>query len=181
MKDTYIAFLRGINVGGHHKVPMQRLRDELKNLEYDDIATILNSGNIIFSAKHTDELVIEETLSAHLEKVFGFPIPTIVRRAEEIMNLLKDDPFKNYELTKEKRFYVSLLKSPVETDLELPWTSEDGSYHIISKADQMVCSVLDLSISNTPKAMEAAERFFGKEMTTRNWKTILRIQKKLVS
>ena len=50
MNETYVAFLRGINVGGHHKVPMQELRDRLPELGFANIQTILNTGNIIFDA-----------------------------------------------------------------------------------------------------------------------------------
>ena len=71
------------------------------------------------------------------------------------------------------------LQKDIETDLHLPWTSDDNSYKIIDKSDKTVLSVLDLSIAKTPKAMKAFERFFGKNITTRNWNTIKRIEKKL--
>jgi len=47
-KEKYVAFLRGINVGGHHKVPMADLRKELEKLGFENVMTLLNSGNIIF-------------------------------------------------------------------------------------------------------------------------------------
>ncbi|MGY8913954.1 MAG: DUF1697 domain-containing protein, partial [Flavobacteriales bacterium] len=47
-KDFYIAFLRGINVGGHHKVPMAVLKTEFEKLGFKNIVTLLNSGNILF-------------------------------------------------------------------------------------------------------------------------------------
>jgi hypothetical protein len=45
----------------------------------------------------------------------------------------------------------------------------------------VICSVLDLAISDSPKAMGALERIFGKDITTRNWKTLIRIGSKLVA
>ena len=53
----YVALLRGINVGGHHKVPMAELRKELENLGFTNIVTILNSGNVIFE---TSKMGIDE-------------------------------------------------------------------------------------------------------------------------
>jgi len=179
MKEKYVAFLRGINVGGHHKVPMADLRKELEKLGYENIITLLNSGNIIFETQ-TDTLdKLEKTLSEHLESCFGFPIPTIVRKAETILALFHLDPFKDIELTKSVRLYVSFLKNDTDSELKIPWTSSDKSFRILAKRDKSVLSVLDLSVSKTPKAMEALEKNFGKEITTRNWNTILRIEKKL--
>lgn len=178
-KEKYVAFLRGINVGGHHKVPMAELCKEMEKLNFENIVTLLNTGNIIFDAVTDDPVKLKKIISEHLEKVFGFPVPAVVRKAKTIRTLLDDDPFKNVVLTKDIRLYVSFLHKDVEPELKLPWTSSDDSYTIISKSDNIVLSVLDLAISKTPQAMEALERYFGRDITTRNWNTIKRIEKKL--
>ena len=177
--EKYIAFLRGINVGGHHKVPMAQLKTELEQLGFENITTILNSGNIIFDAKVENTDKIENTISAHLENHFKFTIPTIVRKSENIHKLFLAQPFQNVTLTKDIRLYVSFLKSETDSELLLPWKSEDESYEIISKTDKSILSILDLSVSKTPKAMEALEKYFGKDITTRNWNTIEKVEKKL--
>lgn len=178
-KDTYIAFLCGINVGGHHKVPMAILKTEMQKLGFENIITLLNSGNIIFDGPNENTSRLEQQISTHLEKVFGFSIPTIIRTTRVIYNLLDHDPFIAIERTKDIRLYVSFLKNNLEPDLKLPWISSDNSYKIIEKRDQTIISVLDLSISKSPKAMESIEHHYGKEITTRNWNTIERIGKKL--
>jgi uncharacterized protein (DUF1697 family) len=177
VNEKYVAFLRGINVGGHHKVPMADLRKELEKLGFENLTTLLNSGNIIFEAISNDEESLEKKISAQLEQSFGFPIPTIVRKSEMIYELLNSDPFKDVQLTKDIRLYVSFLQENVQTKLKLPWTSSDNSYKIIGKIEKNILSVLDLSVSNTPKAMEDLERYFGRNITTRNWNTIKRIEK----
>ena len=177
--ERYIAFLRGINVGGHHKVPMAELRKEFEKLGYKDIVTLLNSGNVLFDAIPDSIEQLEELISADLTKSFGFSIPAIIRTSEMINGLLNSEPFKDVEHTKDIRLYVSLLRQNSAVDLKLPWTSQDKSYEIMAKMDNTILSVLDLSISNTPKAMGAMERFFGSDITTRNWKTIERIGGKL--
>lgn len=177
--ELYVAFLRGINVGGHHKVPMADLRQEMEKLGYRKVTTLLNSGNIIFDAPADDPDHLEKTISGHLEKVFGFPIPTLVRKAKTLEELYNEDPFQKIEVTKDIRLYVSFLKNSPSMDLPLPWASTDHSYRILKVRDKTILSVLDLAVSNTPKAMEALERFFGREITTRNWKTVERVMKKL--
>ena len=179
VKEKHIAFLRGINVGGHHKVPMAELRKEMEKLNFENVVTLLNSGNIVFDAVDDDLESLEKTISEHLEKVFGFQIPTILRKSKTIYGLLDNNPFKGIKLTKDIRLYVSFLRNETETELKLPWTSDDNSFKIIDISDKNILSVLDLSISKTPKAMLALARSFGTDMTTRNWNTILRIEKEL--
>ncbi|PKV51660.1 uncharacterized protein (DUF1697 family) [Aquimarina sp. MAR_2010_214] len=177
--NTYVAFLRGINVSGHHKVPMAELRKEMEKLNFEKVTTILNSGNIIFETTKDDVKSLEKMISDHLEKTFGFPIPTIIRKSEMMYHLLDCDPFRDILITKDIRLYVSFLHEDVETDLQLPWTSDNNAFKIIDKIDKTIVSVLDLSITKTPKGMEVLERYFGKHITTRNWNTIKRIEKKL--
>jgi len=178
-KGTYVAFLRGINVGGHHKVPMAELRAEMQKLKFENVLTLLNSGNIVFDAFATEPDIIEKKISEHLEKTFGFPIPTIMRKAEKIDELISLNPFKDIVVTKDIRLYVSLLRKDIKDDFTIPWSSDDKSFRIIGKSDKTIFSVLDLARYKTPKAMEALERQYGKDITTRNWKTIIRIKEKL--
>ena len=174
-----VAFLRGINVSGHHTLPMARLKEEMISLGYQNPITILNSGNVIFEAEESSTTKIESQLASHLESVFQFPVPTIVKSISTIESLLGADPFDGIEVTKDTRLYISFLMTDPNPDLPIPWESEDGSYRILSSMENCILSVLDLSKSQTPKAMEILEKKYGKNITTRNWNTLLRIEKKL--
>lgn len=181
INNKYVAFFRGINVGGHHKVPMAELKVELQKLEFENIETLLNSGNIIFESESKSIPNIEKNMSIHLEKSFGFSIPIIIRKSQALNKLLNLNPFKNEELSKDIRFYISFTRQSSEIDMQLPWISEDKSYKILANIDNSIFSVLDLSVSKTPKAMGILERYYGKDITTRNWNTIQRIGKTLNS
>ena len=132
---TYIAFLRGINVGGHHKVPMAELKIVLSKMGFENIITILNSGNVIFSSTPKKTELLEKTISVELEKAFSFAIPIVIRSAEDILTTIESNPFEKFELTKDKRFYISFLKKDELPELKLPWTSEDSSFKIIEIKD----------------------------------------------
>lgn len=74
---TYIALLRGINVGGNKKVEMKKLKQVFEDAGYTDVSTYINSGNIIFkSSADKDNLKI--SIEKLLHKKFGFEIKTIV-------------------------------------------------------------------------------------------------------
>jgi uncharacterized protein (DUF1697 family) len=172
---TIIAFLRGINVGGKHKLPMAELRRELSALGLDNARTLLNSGNAAFDTDLPDLDNLQTKIELHLTQIFGFPVPVILRTKSEIADLAMRNPFREVNAHKDIRLYVSFLKQAPRLDFTLPWTSPDNSYQIIEIADRTIFSVLDLSSTKTPKGMEELERLFGKEITTRNWNTILKV------
>ena len=181
MKDnkTYVALLRGINVGGHHKVPMAELLKALEELKFENVITLLNSGNIIFDSSIEDPIKLETLIGLKLASTFGFPIPTIIREAKMIHQLFMDSPFEDIYVHKDIRLYISFMKTDVHSNLQIPWKSDDQAFEILEKRDKIIISVLDVSKANTPKAMGIVEKAFGKDITTRNWKTIERIVGKL--
>jgi len=100
----YIAFLRGINVGGNHKVEMPKLKMAFEKMGYTDVSTYINSGNVIFSSTKENF----DTIEPFLEKVFKFVIPVIVRSAKNIKNVTKKIP-KDWENDKEQKTDILFL------------------------------------------------------------------------
>jgi len=170
-----VGLLRGINVGGHHKVPMAELKTLLNQLGCENVKTILNSGNILFETKKKDSAGLERIIEMALRDNFGFPIPVILIPHKQINELVNEDPFANVEIHKNIRLYVSFLKEPSTTKLKLPYSSNDKAFTIIGVRDKFIVSVLDITTSNTPKGLEDLEKLFGKNITTRNWNTIEKI------
>ena len=82
--SVYIAFLRGINVGGHSKVPMADLKACFADMGYSNVKTYINSGNVIFTADDTDVRELEMAIEAALEKTFSFAITVVVRTMMEM-------------------------------------------------------------------------------------------------
>ena len=174
----YVAFLRGINVSGRHKVHMAELRKELTKMGFSNVITLLNSGNVIFESKTANEESLEQAMGEQLEKVFGFQIPVLIRNAEDITELINSNPFKNVEVTKDIRLYISFLNENMSIDISLPWSTEEGSFKILEIMNRTVISVVDLTNTKTTKSMAILERFFGKNITTRNWNTLKRVADK---
>lgn len=177
--EQYVAFLRGINVGGHHKIPMAELRNIMGEMGFSGVVTLLNSGNVIFDSPANSVEKLEKLISEKIENFFGFPVPVIVSEARTIFQLYHDTPFQDEKATDDIRFYISFLKKNTQTELKLPWTSADTSFKIIKQKEKTILSILDLGISKTPEAMKILEKYYGSDLTTRNWKTIERIVKKL--
>ena len=89
----WVALLRGINLGPSHKVPMADLRALLSDdLGYDDVKTLINSGNVVFTAGGSAG-AHEKKIASAPERRFGFPVPTIVRSVASVKKVLADNPF----------------------------------------------------------------------------------------
>ena len=172
---TLAGFLRGINVGGHHKLPMAELRNTLTETGCENVRTLLNSGNIVFVTKQTNIRELESKIERHLSQIFKFPVPVILCTKIEIADLVNKNPFKTINFHKDIRLYVSFLKDESKIEMTLPYCSKDNSFQIISLSNRTICSVLDLTTTKTPKGMDELEKLFGKNITTRNWNTILKI------
>lgn len=108
----YVVFLRGINVGGNKKVDMKKLKIVFENLDYKNVSTFINSGNIIFETKKVNGKMEEKKLAEKLEKVlekeFGFEIKVLVRDGEDLQKLCKFIP-RNWSNDTEQRTDVLFL------------------------------------------------------------------------
>lgn len=62
------AFLRGINIGAHHKLPVAKLRNQLAELGCEQVVTLLNSGNVVFEINQTNRRDLEASIEKHLSQ-----------------------------------------------------------------------------------------------------------------
>lgn len=171
----YVLLLRGINVGGN-MVKMARLKQMLEELGYQQVVTLLNSGNVVFTTEKRSSKALRTEIENKLEETFGFPVHTILLSHTAITALVSSDPFNAIPVTKDTRLYVTFLSEKPSSTLKLPYTSEDNSFRILSVTSSEICSVLDLSLGKgTTDAMQILERAFGRQITTRNWNTIQKI------
>jgi len=88
----HVALLRGINVGGRNKVPMAELRALASGLGLDDVATYINSGNLVFSSPRPDA-DLAAALSAGIAERFGFAIDVVVVGRDLVRRAAEEHPF----------------------------------------------------------------------------------------
>jgi uncharacterized protein (DUF1697 family) len=170
-----VGFLRGINVGGHHKVPMAELKNILTQIGCENVKTILNSGNFVFESNNKDITKLENKIESVLSKSFGFAIPVILIPHKKINALVNDNPFASIAVHKNTRLYISFLKDTPNIKLAIPYISNDQAFRIIDVKDKIIVSFLDITTTSTPKGMDDLEKLFGKNITTRNWNTIQKL------
>ena len=113
--QVYIAFLRGINVGGHKKILMADLKALLESLGFKDVETYIQSGNVVFKA--TEENNLANIIAEAIETKYGFIVPVLVKKASELSEILLKCPFSDEKL--EKSYFILLKESPTHEDIEL--------------------------------------------------------------
>ena len=90
---THVALLRGINVGGRNKVAMADLRRIVESLGYGDVATYLQSGNVVFTSNDNDTAAMTTELERALEETLGVRNSVVVLSRAELAKVIADNPF----------------------------------------------------------------------------------------
>lgn len=127
----YIALLRGINVGGHN-VKMDRLRDLFSDLGLQNVRSYINSGNIFFDTDDVDRQKLTQKIESHLQQALGYAVPTFLRTTDELESILVQNPFRDIELTDDKRFCVIFTQNTLPTNISLPQHSTKNDMDIVA-------------------------------------------------
>ncbi len=176
--SKYVAFLRGINVGGHKTIKMDELKKAFEALGFASVKTLLASGNVLFAATAASESTLAKKIEKKLATAFGHEIGVLIRKIEGLQRLADADPFAGIKVTPQTRLYVTFLAEKNKSGLKIPYESPDKSFKIIRVTGSEVCSVLTLTPnSRTVDLMSVLEKEFGRKVTTRNWNTIEKILK----
>ena len=114
----YVAFLGGINVGGH-RVKGPALAAEFTTLGFTDVATFLASGNVVFSTDSTPVAQLTAAIEEHLAAALGYAVPTFLRSAEQVHHIARHQPFAAEDIAASRgKLQVALLLDPPDADAQ---------------------------------------------------------------
>lgn len=171
---TYIALLRGINVGGHRKVPMAELRDLLTNIGCSDVKTYIQSGNVIFKTKEKPSTQIETKIRKAIETYFGFEVSVMVRTRKQLQKIVDDCPFSN---DKKINSYFAILSHSPDKDLvqkAYEKTYENEDYKIINDC---IYFYSDKGYGTAKFSLNFFEKNLDVNATARKYKTMVKLLK----
>jgi uncharacterized protein (DUF1697 family) len=172
---TYIALLRGINVGGNRKVAMPELRDLVASLGFDDARTLLNSGNVIFSGRASPAAALERILEEEAEKRLGLHTAFFLRTAEEWTAIIERNPFPAEAKSDPAHLVLQCLKSaPTAARVKAPQAASKGA-EVIRADGQQLYIVYPEGIGRSKLTADLMERSLGTQGTGRNWNTVLKL------
>jgi uncharacterized protein (DUF1697 family) len=170
----YVAFLRGINVGGHKPVRMAELAEAFAGLGLANVRTVLASGNVLFDARPSSRKTLAARISAGLKQALGLDATVVLRTLEEIRLLLDSDPFKALKPPARAQLYITFLAEDAPTNVPLPRPTANIRIARLSTGELASVVVLSPGIG-TPDLMTALDKQLGRKATTRNWNTVRKL------
>jgi uncharacterized protein (DUF1697 family) len=169
---TYISILRGINVSGHRMIKMETLKKLCAGLKFENVHTYIQSGNIIFNFKETDNKKISNLLTAAIEKTFGFDVPVITMTHAELEKTIKSNPFVKDKRMDSSFFHITFCSDiPAKENIALLKQKDikNDKYEVANSAIYLYCPD---NYSNSKLTNSFLEKKLKVMATTRNWKTV---------
>jgi len=156
----------------------EKLRTVFEEIGFTNVKTVISSGNVLFETDNRDVGALEGAIEKALLKQLGFHSTTIVRNRPELQKLVDQKPFENDNHTSKNYLTLTFIKRNARFPYKLPYTPEGKAYSFVNFIDNTVFSVVDTTAAKTPDLMTWLEKQFTKDITTRTWKTVLRILQK---
>jgi uncharacterized protein (DUF1697 family) len=168
----YIAFLRGVNVGGNSIMDMKMLSQALSDLGLRDVRTLLNSGNVLFNSDEA-EGVLTPSIEAAIRSEFGMETAVLLRTHDEVVSLVAAAPLATPNPDPDAKPYIVLLRQPAAL-APLPLFSPNGDVEVAAPLGRdLVCWSHQVKGKyGFPNAF--VEKAVSSPATTRGWPTILR-------
>ena len=178
MTERYLVMPRGVNVGTRNRVPMAELRSKLTGAGYCDVATVLQSGNVIVSAEEDDPDEVAGAIQRLLSDEFGVDVACVARTANQVRAVLERNPLQ--EVVSDPSRYLVIFLSP-EPDPEAveALVGEDHSPEAIAIEGTEAYVWTPDGVYGMTLSYAYLEKRLGVVATARNWNTIKKIVAKL--
>jgi uncharacterized protein (DUF1697 family) len=172
--DTYVALLRGINVGGKHKLPMKELVEVFTAGKCNAVRTYIQSGNAVFTCSDAVFKGLRPSVEKKIESRFGFPAPVVLRSREQMAQIVRHNPFLKAGKPEQTLHVMFLADEPgADASSKLdPHRSPGDEFRVIG-------SEIYLYLPNGAGNSKLTNAYFDSKLSTigtsRNWATVLKL------
>lgn len=169
-----VALLRGVNVGGHAKLPMAELRSALSTLGFEGVHTYLQSGNVVLDPGQLRHKELPKVLETAIADEFGLEVRVIVRAREELAAVAAGHPFRNQESDHSRLHVMFLEQKPVVGKVAGldPDRSPPDRFEV--KGREIYLSYPN-GQGRSKLTLDYFERQLGMAGTARNWNTVTKL------
>ena len=171
---TYVALLRGINVGGSHLIPMADLRAVLDGMGFAGVRTLLQSGNVVFQARAAAPAGLETRLEKAIGARFGFTPDLHVRTGDEWRDVIAGNPFPGEARADPGHLLVTFFRAPLDAaKVTALQEAIRGPERVHSRGRHLYMTFPDGI--GTSKAPMLVDKTLGARGTARNWNTVTKL------
>ena len=172
---THLALLKGINVGGRHLVKMADLKDLFSNLGFDEVSTLLQSGNVVFKSSSHSEPELEALLQSAFSKRFGFEVEFVVRQSGQLKNAILNNHFSEEAKADPSHLLVHFFRqAPNLESLAAVQAAIKGPERLYAFDKDVFVVYPDGIGTSTVTRTPGWNKLMGGS-TARNWNTILKL------
>ena len=172
---TYIGLLRGINVGGHNKIPMSELRSLCGEIGWSNVQTYIQSGNLVFTATGKPA-ALELELQSAIERRLGFSVPIIIRAAADWSGYIKTNPFLDACEKEPHLVMLCLSKSPLKPDAAKNLRERAANGEHLAQTGDALWIHFASGVARSKLSPALLDRMAGSSVTARNWLTVLKLK-----
>ena len=170
----YVAFLRGINVGGKNKIKMETLREVCAALGFSNVKTYINSGNVIFETAKIDDKKLAAQIESAIEKEFALKIKVIVRTMAEIEEIIENNPFAG-QFENDKDLHVFFLDEALPDEKRDLLLSNNNENEMFAVQNREIFCLLRVSVLDSLIGKDYIGKKLKVSATARNWRTVNKV------
>ena len=171
--ETYISILRGINVSGQKKILMADLKTLYENLQFKNVKTYIQSGNVVFkSEKKLADTETAKRIEEAIQKEYGFHVPVIIRSHKELDKVIASNPFSSEKNIDLKKLHVTFLSEFPSKEKLQELKSVDFSPDEFTIQGKEIYLHIPVSYGETKLSNSFFEKKLKVTATTRNWNTV---------
>jgi len=163
---SFVAFVRGVNVGGNKMLSSAALKAACESLGCADVKTYLNSGNVVFRAKTANPKKIEDAIRAA-----GVDARVIVRTAAELRAAIDANPFPAEAERDPSHLLIHFLSGPLEAKALALLKAYDGPESMKAAGRELYVYYPE-GMARTKLTQILTEKKLGVAATGRNWNTV---------
>lgn len=171
---NYVALLRGI-APTNPNMRNEKLRAVFELLGFEQVQTVISSGNVLFKTQRRDVSKLEADIEAALFATLHFHSTTIIRSQKQLLEIAAHNPFAAFEQKPEWYTTVTFLQHAPTLQLQFPYQPPGKTYQLLGQCGNAIYCATNLAHNKTPDLMAWLERQYGKQLTTRTWQTVGRI------
>jgi len=172
--ETFVALLRGINVGGRTIIPMAELRSSLSDLGLQDVVTYVQSGNVVFRADGCDSGGLAAQVEERIASEFGLGVSVLLRTPSELRAIAKRNPFLQRGEDSSRLHVIFLDRKPAAA-AAAQLDPERSPPDEFAPAGREIYLYLPNGAGRSKLTLDYFEKRLEVRATMRNWRTLTKL------
>jgi uncharacterized protein (DUF1697 family) len=169
---VYIAMLRGINIGPHKRMKMEKLRASCQALGFDQVASYIQSGNLVFKAGKTSAAAVSAKIEKCIAADFGFEAAVIARTADELKEIIRANPLLKEPGVDESKLHIVFLSEPPAAEARKKLQSLTLPPDRVRVSGREIYFYFPNGVSGSSLWKHNLDRITAVSGTMRNWRTV---------